>query len=210
MSLTLYDYPPSVYCQIVRMALLECGQDATLVPVDPFADPGDIPHPFGQVPVLCHDGFTLYETTAILRYLDVVFAGGRLTPADLKAQARMGQVQAIVDAHGYWPLVRKVYSHRVFRPMIGLAADEAQIHDGLSKAETVLGALNRIAAEGLVLTGPDLTLADIHLAPMVGFFTAAPEGDRMLSRFPDLCTWWHHASARDSYRATRPDPPTAT
>ena len=209
MPLTLYAYPPSVYCQIARMALMECGQVAETVEVNPFSDASNIPHPFGQVPVLDHDGFELYETTAILRYLDARFAEGRLTPRDPQAHARMVQVQAIADAHGYWPLVRQVFAHRVSRPAMRLAPDEAEISTGLSKAETVLSALNRIAAERLVLTSPDLTLADIHLAPMIGFFTAASEGNRMLSRFPDLCTWWHHASARDSYRATCPPLPSA-
>ncbi len=42
--MALFAYPPSVYCQIVRMALIECGQDADLTEVDPFTDPGSSPH----------------------------------------------------------------------------------------------------------------------------------------------------------------------
>jgi len=30
-------------------------------------------HPFARIPVLEHDGFRLYETQAILRYLDALF-----------------------------------------------------------------------------------------------------------------------------------------
>lgn len=202
MALILYAYPPSVYCRIVRMMLHECGQVAEVIEVDPFSGPVAA-HPFNRVPVLDHDGFVVYETAAILSYLDATFANDRLTPTDPRARTRMVQVQAIIDAHGYWPLVRQVFAHRVFRPLEGLAPDEAEIAQGLAAAETVLKALDRIAAEGLVLTARELTLADVHLAPMIGAFAAAPEGARLLAGFPALAGWWGHISACSSYLATR-------
>ena len=54
-------------------------------------------HPFGRVPVLEHDGFMLYETQAILRYLDRVLPQPALTPADPRRAARMDQVMNIND-----------------------------------------------------------------------------------------------------------------
>jgi glutathione S-transferase len=54
-------------------------------------------HPFGRVPVLEHDGFWLYETQAILRYLDRVLPMHALTPSDPKCAARMDQVMNIND-----------------------------------------------------------------------------------------------------------------
>jgi len=49
------------------------------------------------VPVLEHDGFVLYETAAILRYLDRVLPDPRLTPADARRAARMDQLMSIND-----------------------------------------------------------------------------------------------------------------
>src|ERR1700754_1695889 len=49
-------------------------------------------HPFGRVPVMEHDGFRLYETQAILRYLDRLIAQPSLTPTDIKRVTRMDQV----------------------------------------------------------------------------------------------------------------------
>lgn len=204
MGLTLFAYPPSVCCQIVSMALAECGQIAKVVAVDPFENPDNTPHPFGHVPVLDHDQFRLYETVAILRYLNARFAGDSWTPPQPHAQARAAQVQAITDTHAYWPLVRQVYSHRVFRPAQGQAADQTVIDAGLQKSAKVLTELDNIATEGLVLNGEQLTTADLHLAPMIGFFAAAPEGAQMLARFGALSRWWQFASSRDSYLATRP------
>ncbi|MDU9004139.1 glutathione S-transferase family protein [Sedimentitalea todarodis] len=108
MGLTLYAYPPSVYCQIVRMALYQLRLTAQIVEVDPFTGTGPNPHPFGLVPTLNDDDFQLTETAAILRYLNTQYAGGRLSPDTPRAIARMVQVQSIVDSQAYWPLVRMV------------------------------------------------------------------------------------------------------
>ena len=76
-SLVLHGYRYSVYNRIARLALAEKGLACERVEVNPF-DP-DRPavyltlHPFGRVPVLVHDGFALYETGAITRYLDRAF-----------------------------------------------------------------------------------------------------------------------------------------
>jgi len=47
-----------------------------------------------RVPTLVHDGFALSESSAICEYLDEVFPGTRLFPADLRQRARARQVQA--------------------------------------------------------------------------------------------------------------------
>ena len=208
MALTLYAYSQSVYSQIVRMALHECGQSFQLHEVNPFTDPGSSPHPFGLVPVLQHGDFRVYETTAILRYLDGHFCGGRLTPRDAKACARMVQAQAIIDAHGYWPLVRQVFSNAVFRPLIGEPADAAENSAGLKAARVVLGELDALAADATGFNTGNLTLADIHLAPMIGFFALAPEGQEMLMGFAALHKLWQGVSQRASYLETRPQLPT--
>ena len=54
-------------------------------------------HPFGRIPVIEHDGFALYETQAILRYLDRAFPDPALTPSSIQAAARMDQLININD-----------------------------------------------------------------------------------------------------------------
>src|SRR3712207_5932348 len=54
-------------------------------------------HPFGRVPVVDHGEFRLYETQAILGYLDRIAPEPRLTPADPREAARMDQIAGIVD-----------------------------------------------------------------------------------------------------------------
>ena len=88
--------------------LEEKGAAYRLVPVAPgtFRTPEHLArHPFGRVPVLDHGGFRLYETQAILRYLDRVLPMPALTPADPKAAGRMDQLmdqsgRAVVEEVG--------------------------------------------------------------------------------------------------------------
>jgi glutathione S-transferase len=206
MSLVLHGYRYSVYNRIVRLALAEKGVAYDRVEVNPFAP--DVPaaylalHPFGRVPALVHDGFTLYETGAIIRYIDRAFPGPALQPADPQALARMDQIVGIVDAYAYWPLVRQVFSHRVFRPCSGQTGDEAEIARGVQASAKVLAALEPLVGDGV-------TLADLHLGAMIAYFVHAPEGRQALQGYPRLAAWWARLAARPSFAATDPGLPGA-
>ena len=196
--LTLIGYRFSVYTWIVRAAL-----HLKAAPFE-FQDFDAHPHPFGRVPVLQHGAVTMYETAPICTYVDAALDGPSLTPTGALPRARARQVAAIIDNYGYWPMIRQVFAHQVFRPLMGETPDEATIRDGLAASAPVLAALEEIAEEGLILTGAPLTLADCHLAPMVSYFSRAPEGTQALSRYPALARWWAEVSAQAFLRETDP------
>ncbi|HEY4168932.1 MAG TPA: glutathione S-transferase family protein [Reyranella sp.] len=206
MSLVLHGYRYSVYNRIARLALAEKGVAYDRVEINPFAP--DVPpsylalHPFGRVPALVHDGFTLYETGAITRYIDRVFPGPALQPTEPQALARMDQIISIVDAYAYWPLVRQVFSHRVFRPFTGQPGDEVEIARGVQASAKMLAALEPLVGDGV-------TLADLHLGAMIAYFVQAPEGRQALPHYPRLTAWWARLSARPSFAATEPGLPGA-
>ena len=211
MSLILHGYRYSVYVRIARLTLAEKGVAYERVEVNPFA--ADMPaayldlHPFGRVPTLVHDKFVLYETGAITRYVDRAFAGPALQPREPHALARMDQIIAVVDAYGYWPMVRQVFSHRVFRPATGQSPDEAEAARGLLASSKVLAALEALASSEAFLTGPAVCLADFHLGAMMAYFTAAPEGMDRLRQHPRLAAWWQRLRQRPSIAATEPGLP---
>jgi glutathione S-transferase len=60
------------------------------------------------VPAFEHDGFKLYETGAIARYIDEVFPGPKLQPADPKRRARMMQFISVSDSYTYPNCIGKV------------------------------------------------------------------------------------------------------
>ncbi len=211
MSVILRGFRYSVYTRIAAMVLREKGVGYDIEEVDPFTPP--LPsdyqkrHPFARVPVLSHGATDIYETAAITRYVDAAFDGPALTPKSAIAQARLTQVIAIIDNYGYVPMIRQVFAHRVFRPAEGLACDEDLITEGITAAEPVLGALNKIAGQGDVLNPDSITLADCHLAPVLAYFAMAPEGYKALEQHNALYDWWTSIATRQSLIDTDPGLP---
>jgi len=203
----LHGYRYSVYTRTARLALLSKPVEHGTTEVDPFAGLPEAYlglHPFGRVPVLTHGAFSLFETSAITRYVDRAFAGRPLQPGGAAALARMDQVVAVVDAYGYWPMVRQVSSHAFFRPLFGEPSSREEVESGVEASRRVLAFLDAVAGEGLVLTGRDLTLADCHLAPVIDYFVRAAEGQAALSPHRALRRWWERVSAWDLLEATDP------
>lgn len=201
---TVYGFRRSVYVRIVRLALEEKAVSYRLVEIDPFA-PGGPPadylerHPFGRIPAFERDGFRLYETSAIVRYVDEACPGPALQPVDPRRRARMNQVLGLVDRYGYRAMVWDVFVER----SRAAAADEARIAAGLAQAETLLRTLGEFLGKNVWLTGPDLTLADLHLAPVLAYFRRVPDGAALLERHGSLLDWWARIGARPSMQATR-------
>jgi len=205
----LTGYRLSAYTWAARLALCEAGAAFEQREADPFTPEGQVLlaplRPFGRVPLLEHDGFAIWETAAILEYVDGAFADGALVSSGARARARMRQVIGIVDAYGYWPMVRQVFSERVFAPFEGRAADEAAIAQGMARAAPVLGALEQIAAEGLTLAPGRADLASCHFLPMAAYFVMAPEGRRAMEAHPALMAWYEGQAGREAVLRTRPD-----
>ncbi|GLQ80348.1 glutathione S-transferase [Mesorhizobium huakuii] len=199
----LYGADYSVYVRIARMALEEKGVDYELVPLDIFAADG-IPawylehHPFGRIPAFEHDGFRLFETNAIARYVDEAFDGPALQPADARGRARMGQMTGMLDAYGYRAMVWDVAVERLEKA----EPDETLIAGGLSQAETVLKVLTSLKADGPWLLGDQLTLADLHAAPVIGYFVKVSEGQKLLARFTGIQDWYSRIATRRSFVRT--------
>ncbi|MGY5807846.1 glutathione S-transferase family protein [Rhizobium sp. LEGMi198b] len=197
----------SVYVRIARLALIEKGVEHQRVPIDIFAEGGPPAsylerHPFGRIPAFEHGDFRLYETTAITRYVDEAFEGPRLQPMAPRQRARMNQIVSIADAYLYPHLVWGIYVERVSKPAEGIAADEERIATSLSKAAIGLAALSDLMEDTQWLCGPDLTLADLYVAPMFDYFLMAPEGREMIEHHPKLASWWSRIAARPSVEMT--------
>jgi glutathione S-transferase len=161
------------------------------------------------VPTLVTGDFVLFETSAITRYVDEAFKGPPLQPIKPEDRGRVSQIISIIDCYAYWPLVRQVFSHGVFRPKLGCPADPIEYQRGLEAAPLVLRALDQLASEGGFLVADALSLADIHLAPMVGYFTSDPSGETQLKQYNRLSTWWSVMSLEKHFVETKPVIPEA-
>lgn len=205
----IYGPALSTYVRTARLVCEEKGAAYELVDVDIMQGANKTPehlarHPFGRVPAFEHDGFRLYETSAITRYLDAALPGPALTPADPKGAARMQQAIAIVDSYAYGSMISAIVIQRVVMPMVGGVADETVIAAAIPTAETSLAAFEELLGGGHFLAGDGLSLADLHLAPVMAYFSATPEGQARLPNHPRLARWWGAVSSRPSMVKTQP------
>lgn len=196
----------SVYTRSVLLTLTEKDVAYRLEEVDIFAGGGPPPaylarHPFARIPAFEHDGFRLYESGAINRYVDEAFPGPRHQPVETKPRARMNQIIAILDNYAYRAMVWDIFVERVRAPVRGRAADEQKIAAALPTADKCLGALAALMDQEPYLAGHEPTLADLHAAPLLAYFRMAPEGAAMLRRHDALQRWWARMAERGSIAA---------
>ncbi len=198
----------SVYVRAVRLALAEKGVPYRLEEVDIFAEGGPPPgylerHPFARIPAFEHDGFRLYEATAISLYVDGAFEGPPLMPAEVRARARAHQLLGILDNYAYRTLVWDVFVERVRVAQSGGTPEEAKIAAALVRARICLAAVESLMGAGPWLAGARVSLADLRAFPMFELFRKAPEGARLLDNYPGLARWFEAMAARPSVMATR-------
>jgi len=202
----VHSIPGSPFGRTVLAMLEEKGASYRLVPVAPgtFRSPQHLArHPFGRVPVLEHNGFSLYETQAILRYLDRVLPAPALTPADPRRVARMDQVMNVNDWYLFQGVGNVIGFQRVIGPMLmGLTPDEAVIAAAMPQARAVFEELARLLGEQPYFAGDAVSLADFLIAPQIGFFTQTPEWADLVAPHLSLVGWLERMEARSSMKAT--------
>lgn len=196
------------HTRIARLALEEKKVDYVLDEVDIFVDGGPPTyylehHPFGRIPCLIHEDFCLYETGAITRYVDEMFAGPALQPIELMSRARMNQIIGVLDSYAYRPMIWDVFVQRVRIPENGGRSDEDVISAALQPIGVVLKQLDLWLGENEFLAGSSISLADLHGFPMLLYFVQTPEGASMLESHPRLQQWLNRIRNRPSVEVTR-------
>ncbi len=203
---TVHSVPGSPFGRAVLATLEEKGASYRLVPLGPGASKSPehlARHPFGRVPVLEHDGFMLYETQAILRYLDRVLPEPALTPSDPKRAARMDQVMNVNDWYLFQGVGNVIAFQRIVGPrFLGLTPDEAAIEAAMPRASMVFAELARLLGDQPYIAGDTLSLADLHVAPQLSFLSLTPEWTKLAAPHANIVAWLTRLEARPSFQAT--------
>jgi glutathione S-transferase len=158
-------------------------------------------HPFGRVPTIDHDGFALYETQAIIRYVDTAFEGPSLQPRDAHPAARMNQVIGVVDWYFFHQVTAVISFNRLLAPLLGKTPDEAAVAAAVPKAKTCVDALERLKGTSRFMAGDAISIADLMLAPQLATFMLTPEGQALMSGRA-LADWLAMMNERPSMQVT--------
>jgi hypothetical protein len=123
---TLWACPPTTCSRRAIMALVEAGVDFEFVPIDLAKGEHKQPtylllQPYGKVPAwVDNDGFQLFESRAIMRY---VAEGSHLIPTDPATRAVMDQWISVEYSY-FYPAFIIIYAMRVLKK---IPLDEAAI-----------------------------------------------------------------------------------
>jgi glutathione S-transferase len=204
MTITIHAVTGSPFARAVLTTAIEKRAPYRHAPMAPGAhrSPAHLARqPFGRIPAIEHDGFWLYETQAILRYLDRVFPEPALTPLDPRQAARMDQVMNINDWYVFRTIGIGVVFNRLIAPKIGMASSEDAVAAALPDSRTCVEVLDAMLGDQPYIAGEALTLADLHLGPHLDLFAQTPEGAQMLAD-TRLLAWLERLRARPSFEIT--------
>ena len=175
----VYGPAGSTYVWSARLALAEKGVTHELVEV-PFGAHREESHlsrqPFAKVPAFEHDGFALYETQAIMRYVDERFAGTIL------------------------------FNRILVPRILGGTPDEPAIEAALPRARLCLSEIDRLMEDHRFLTGDHISLADLMVIPLLYYFANVPDGGAAMAEHPKLQNWVRQMETRQSFQVTKPPP----
>ncbi|MDA4846987.1 glutathione S-transferase family protein [Hoeflea poritis] len=173
--------PASPYSAKVRMAARYCGLEAQSVPVDTNADPDELvdANPLGKIPTLIDDGMTVYDSRAIMQYLDRK-SGKLLYPRNAQKRTEAEVLEALCDGITDC-LLAMVYENR-FRPLEKV--HQPWLDRQWSKIERSLDYLN----DNLPRTTKKLHGGHFALAGLIGYLALRFDGQWERGR-PKLKNW---------------------
>jgi glutathione S-transferase len=151
--------------------------------------------PFGQIPALDDDGFAMYESRAMARYIDGK-SGSALTPKDARARAVMEQWISVETSNFSGHAMKFIY-HAVFKreqtPEVLKAAAE--------KLDLAFGVLDRQLAQQPFLAGSSLSLADVCFAPYLEYLAITPAAGK-IAEHSNVARWWAAIGERPAWKKT--------
>lgn len=193
----IFGHPMSTCTRKVLATIAETQTPYELVLVD-FAkgEHKQQPHlsrqPWGKVPALEDDGFTMFESRPMARYI-AGKANSPLIPADLRARAMMEQWMSIEVSYFSSPAMKYVY-HTVFqRPQEQAVLDAAR-----AELDHTMPVIEAQLAKHAYLAGEGFSLADICYMPYVEYSIGGPLKP-MYEQYPAFKAWWERVSTRPSW-----------
>jgi glutathione S-transferase len=208
MTIKIHGLPFSTYTCTVLMTCIEKGApfelDATgLSPISGARKRPHIDrHPFGRIPAISDGEFTLFETSAICRYIDDKFDGPSLVPAGLRDRALMEQWISAINSYIDETFIRRFVIQYAFPRGDGGQPDRAVIDPAIPGIRRSLRILNEHFCEKGYLVAGSLTLADLFLAPILYYLDRTPEGPNLLRKAPNVERGLKTISERASFMET--------
>ena len=151
-------------------------------------------NPLGKVPAIDDDGFYLFESNAICRYM--------ANKSDSDLYPKEAQQRALVDqwidfsSHHILTNMGKILFNTLFAPMMGVASNPDSIADGKKFLDNQLPVVENQLKNNKMLAGDQLSIADVAmLAAMEPFELIKLD----LSPYPYIKAWRDNIMQQEFY-----------
>ncbi|KAK7054097.1 glutathione S-transferase [Favolaschia claudopus] len=209
MPFKIYGFPPSTCTRRVALVCKELNVPYELIPVSIPKGEHKAPEylkrqPFGVVPAIDDDGFTMFESRPVARYLVAKYGKGSTLvpdPKDIIATAKFEQAVSVENNHFDEP-AGELFLQLVIKPMRGLPKDEERVKTLLATLNSKLDVYEMVLAKQPYLGGDILTLADLFHLPWLYGLTEKAKLDLVTSR-PNVARWYQEISSRPAWQAVK-------
>ncbi len=206
-EIVIYGPPQSTFTRTARMVCVEKSVDYELRPIELGSSELLALQPFGKVPAMRHGEFTLYETSAICRYIDAAFPDPSLLPGDKQQRACTEQWVSAISDYFYDDVIRGWVLQYIFPSGPDGQPDMAAIGASVKKSRHHLEVLNAAYDGRDFVAGNSLTIADLFIAPIMTYVGRMPEGPEVLEGLRHIHQAGEAMMQRASYTKTLPPPP---
>ncbi|KAJ8116158.1 hypothetical protein OPT61_g2349 [Boeremia exigua] len=201
-AFTLYGARGSTNTDRVRLTLAEGGfTDYELVLLDLHkgeqkSEEHIKRHPWGKVPAITYpDGFTLYESRVIAKYLAKKYAFPLLPPdSDNEGVAVFDQAQSTETLYFAAP-AGVIGFEKYVKKFLGLPPNDAAVSDAVKSLETFFDLSEQFLRQRNYMAGSNFTLVDIFYIPLVQRLFACGYGELVSSRTA-VNAWWGRCMSR--------------
>jgi glutathione S-transferase len=203
-KLEIIGFPQSTYTRVVRLACEEKGVDYTLTPAPPHSPAVTAIHPFGRIPAMRHGEVELCESKAIATYVDRVFDGPPLMPADPREAALAEQWISLINTVMDGTMIRTYLFAHIFPKTADGKPDRKTIDAVLPALGEQIRLLDKAVAKTGHLAGEQFTVADMTLMPILYYVRQLPEGGDAIGSARHLAAYYERHAARPSFARTVP------
>lgn len=164
-------------------------------------------NPYGRVPILEHGATRIFETDAILRYLEDVAHDPPLIPDSAVERAAVNTWMSVMSCHTYRHAIPGLVLQYVFPSGPDGSPDRDAIEASANELDRQLTPLDAHLAGRIFIAGDQFTAADVLWAPVLAALARFPEGKALLDKHTNVARLLGRIADRDSFRTTAPPAP---
>lgn len=185
----LYGFQPSFPVNRVRLCLNAMELEYQLIPINPLAGENQTDEylkmsPSGKIPALDDDGFALFESNAIMKYLCRKYKSD-FYPDDITSQANVDKWLDFTTIH-LGNGITKVLFNKIIAGMIDAPVDEQSLADGYSFIERFLGVIDKQLGTSTFLASNSMSIADFCLLATID---PAEVIEVDINNYPNVKAW---------------------